>query len=77
MKRKHKRMIKRRSINQIKKYKNKESLGLFGAIHKGIKTGTKERYEKYKEEKKEEQMRDKHGIPVGKTERKHTRWYWR
>lgn len=77
MKRKHKHIIKKkRSTNQIKKYKNKPSLGLFGAIHKGIKTGTKERYEKYKEEK-EERMKDKHGIPIGKTERKHTRWYWR
>lgn len=78
MAKKHKfKRQKRRTTNQIKKYKNKESLGLYGAISKGIRDGYKERRERAKEEKKEKQITDKHGIPVGVTKRKHTRWYWR
>lgn len=70
-------MKRRKSTNLIKKYRGKPSKGLFGEIHKGIKTGTQERIKHLKEEREERENRDVHGVKVGKTKKEHLRWYWR
>lgn len=69
MAKRHKTRKTRRTTNQIKKYKNKPSQGLFGAIQRGIADSSKKHYEDF-EKKTDNPKREL-------TSEQKKKWYWR